>query len=114
MANKTKKEKKNFLKGMKSELKKVIWPTTKQLTNSTIAVIAVVLVVAIIVSGLNFIFGIGFDKGMSKLKEMLYPESELQNTEIVVSNEIVNDANVVTNETQEQNSVENSQEIIIE
>ena len=34
---------------MRSELKKVTWPTRKELVNSTIAVIVIVIIVAIIV-----------------------------------------------------------------
>lgn len=114
MANNTKKEKKNFLKGMKSELKKVIWPTTKQLTNSTIAVITLVLIVALLVSVLNFVFRTLHDKGISKLKEAIYKDSETINTEVIDNSEVENEGNAVTNETQEQNSVENSEEIPIE
>ena len=114
MANNTKKEKKNFLKGMKSELKKVIWPTTKQLTNSTIAVITLVLVVTVLVSILNFVFRTLHDGGVSWLKGKIYKDSEVTNTEIINSdeNEVTSDS--VTNETEEQNSVENSEEVIVE
>ena len=37
-------KKKGFWKGMKSELKKVIWPTPKQLVYNTVAVIVIVIV----------------------------------------------------------------------
>ncbi|MDD2376262.1 MAG: preprotein translocase subunit SecE [Clostridia bacterium] len=38
-----------FLKGIKAELKKVVWPTKKQLINNTIIVILLVLALAAIV-----------------------------------------------------------------
>lgn len=63
MADKTKKEKKSFFKGLKAELKKVIWPTSKQVTNKTIAVIALVLIISAIV--------IILDLGLEKLTENL-------------------------------------------
>ena len=44
--NKTKKEKKHFFKDFKAELKRVIWPTPKQLVKSTSAVIFIVIVTA--------------------------------------------------------------------
>ena len=57
---KTKKEEKNkkrFFKDFKAELKKVVWPTPKQLLNNTIAVITIVLVVGVIV----FVLDRGFE-----------------------------------------------------
>ena len=53
---KIKKENKNGLKNLKLELKKVVWPTPKQLANNTIAVITIVLITAVIVFGLDFAF----------------------------------------------------------
>jgi len=38
-----------FLKGIKAELKKVVWPTKKQLISNTLMVILLVLAVAAIV-----------------------------------------------------------------
>ncbi len=40
----------------KSELKKVVWPTRKQLVNNTVIVIAAILVVGIILFGLDSLF----------------------------------------------------------
>jgi len=40
---------KGFLKDMKSELKKVVWPTGKQVVNNVLWVIGLVVVVAAIV-----------------------------------------------------------------
>ncbi len=55
--NKNVKEpKKGFFKESKAELKKVTWPTPKNLANDTATVIGIVLVVAIIVVILDFIF----------------------------------------------------------
>ena len=49
MAKKENKTNKHFLKDFKAELKKVIWPTPKQLVNNTSAVLAIVLITAVIV-----------------------------------------------------------------
>lgn len=46
----------NYFKELKSELKKVIWPTPKALVNSTIEIIIFVLVIAIIVFILDLCF----------------------------------------------------------
>ena len=44
-----------FLKNVKSELKKVVWPTKKQLTSNTFMVIVLVLAVAAIVLSFDMI-----------------------------------------------------------
>ena len=55
---------KNFFKGIakyfkdtKSELKKVVWPSKKDVKNNTITVIAVVLIAAFVLIVLDLIFG---------------------------------------------------------
>lgn len=51
-------EDKNVKKGgMRSELKKVIWPTAKQTTKSTFVTIAFVLIISIALIVLNLVFG---------------------------------------------------------
>ncbi len=55
---------KGFFKGVKGELKKVVWPTKKQLINNTVMVIALVLAFAIIV--------LGFDMILEKLDSSLW------------------------------------------
>ena len=57
---KEKKEKKHSFRDFKAELKKVIWPTPKQLINNTIAVVSIVLVTAIIVFALFDFAWVGF------------------------------------------------------
>ena len=51
-----KEQKSSFFKDSKAELKRVSWPTPKALVNDTATVIGIVLVVAIIVVILDFIF----------------------------------------------------------
>ena len=46
----------NFFKGAKSELKKVSWPTKKELRNYTVIVIVVVAIITILIWGLDFVF----------------------------------------------------------
>ena len=50
------KVKKNFFKDFKAELKRVIWPTPKQLLNNTTAVVTIVIITAIIVFALDAVF----------------------------------------------------------
>lgn len=71
MAKKEKevKEKKtSYFKAMRSELKKVTWPTPKELVNNTVAVISFVLIIALIVFVLDTCFNEA-NKGVTKLQE---------------------------------------------
>ena len=65
------KNKRHFWKDFKAELKKVVWPTPKQLINSTVAVITIVLVCALIV----FVLDMGFEAinkhGITKMQSAL-------------------------------------------
>ena len=49
-------KKKGFIKGMKSELKKVIWPTGEQTVKSTFATIAFVILVSLVLIVFNLLF----------------------------------------------------------
>ena len=65
------KVKKHFFKDFKAELKKVIWPTPKQLVNNTVAVITIVLITAAIVFVLDVIFDMGNKYGISNLQNIV-------------------------------------------
>ena len=87
------KTKRHFFKDVKAELKKVIWPTPKQLLNNTLAVIASVLIVGVIV----FLLDLCFEKintfGVEKLKTIVQSS---QNEEA--------DQNTVDNSNTESNA----------
>ncbi|MEG2348450.1 MAG: preprotein translocase subunit SecE [Clostridia bacterium] len=46
---------KGFLKGVKAELRKVVWPTKKQLINNTVLVLLLILALAVIILGFDMI-----------------------------------------------------------
>ena len=73
MAKKDKQVKENnrYFKEMKTELKKVIWPTPKQLVNNTVAVITIVLITAIIVFVLDLAFEFANKQGIERVKEVI-------------------------------------------
>ena len=69
-SKKEEKTKRHFFKDFKAELKRVVWPTPKQLLNSTIAVITIVLVIGVTV----FVLDMGFEllnKQNAKLQSSL-------------------------------------------
>ena len=79
---KSKKEEKNkrhFFKDFKAELKRVVWPTPKQLVNSTVAVITIVLVIGVIVFALDMGFEL-LNKQNAKLQSSLQVKYSNNNT----------------------------------
>ena len=85
------KVKKHFFKDFKAELKKVIWPTPKQLVNNTVAVVVIVLITAVIVFALDAVFDLGNKYGITKLQsivdERFNSEEETENTDNAESGE---------------------------
>ena len=65
------KNKKSFFKDFKAELKRVVWPTPKQLVNNTVAVITIVLITAAIVFVLDLTFESLNKYGVDKVKEAI-------------------------------------------
>ena len=92
------KNKKSFSKDFKAELKKVVWPTPKQLVNNTVAVIAIVLVTAAIVFVLDLTFETLNKHGVNKIKE------------VVSANNTVTADNTTSNQTTENTNNETSTE----
>lgn len=97
--NKNKKEKKHFFKDFKAELKKVIWPTSKQLINNTVAVITIVVIIAAIVFVLDFVFEKANTLGVNGLKSIV---ESVNTVEDETSDE--EDVNVEVNEVEEESS----------
>jgi len=107
-----KKSKSNFFKEMKSELKKVVWPTKKELINNTSAVIAFVVIIAIIVFILDFCFDLVNKYGIVRLQETV--QTSLQSNSNIINEEEENsvEENIVSNNEaeateQSENSVNN-------
>ena len=127
MAKKDKKEMKNnkdktsFMKSFKAELKKVIWPTPKQLFNNTVAVLAIVLITALIVFVLDLTFESMNKHGIDKVKQMVSNSvddgttatenevSDEEETETTEVTDVNNDDTTVDNTTvDESNATENT------
>lgn len=95
------KDKKHFMKDFKAELKRVVWPTPKQLFNNTLAVITIVLITAIIVFALDFTFEKMNTYGIEKIKSVVDNNVDTNTTENTA--EETNTSEETTN-----NTVENS------
>lgn len=59
--------KKNLIKDTKAELKKVVWPTKKQVVSNTLIVLILVVVVSLIVLGIDLLL----ESGDKKLWELI-------------------------------------------
>ena len=109
--NKENKNKKSFFKGLKAELKKVIWPTPKQLFNNTVAVITIVLITAAIVFVLDLAFEAINKNRVEKIKEAIESSNTISENTVDenATNENSDETNSVDTNTSEWNSTsENS------
>ena len=109
------KDKTSFMKKFKAELKKVIWPTPKQLFNNTVAVLSIVLITAVIVFVLDLAFESINKYGVNKLKQDIVNSSNNsvenieeteENTDSVTANNEENSENTDTKNVEESNVVE--------
>lgn len=103
--NKDVKNKKHFFKDFKAELKKVIWPTPKQIVNNTIAVITIVIITAAIVFVLDLVFDIFNEKGINKLKSNIKNKVVVENS-VDNNNENSDVQNTDENTADEENKLE--------
>ena len=118
---KERKNKKSFFKDFKAELKKVIWPTPKQLVNNTVAVVVIVIITAVIVFVLDFAFDLFNKYGINKLKSNIRGyntiqiedehnhENENNTTENTTISENTVNENTETSNTVEENSTTENQ-----
>ena len=82
------KNQKSFRQGMKAELKKVIWPTGKQVVKSTFATISFVLLISVILIVLNAIFSFITSKWYDLIDGSNNPQTE---QDMIVSGDIISD-----------------------
>lgn len=97
------KDKTSFMKSFKAELKKVNWPTPKQLFNNTVAVLTIVLITAVVVFVLDFTFESLNKHGINKIKEVV--SNSVTNTTTEENTENLENA-----ETNNENTIEENTE----
>ena len=95
-------------KNFKSELKKVVWPTPKELVNSTVAVISIVLITAIIVFFLDVAFQGLNNYGIDKLRTTV--SEKLNNKEDEAENNSQEEIVDTTEESPEEDAEANTEE----
>ena len=108
-----KKENKHFWKEFKAELKKVIWPTPKQLVNNTVAVVTIVLITAAIVFVLDLAFESLNTYGINGIRSAVESsvdkaqESTETETDAETSDEQASETEIVEDSSSNENTVEN-------
>ena len=108
------KKQKHFWKDFKAELKKVIWPTKKQLANNTLVVVAMVLVTTVIVLILDLAFEALNTYGINKIKHTVKDsistnvDGDEDNSEN--NNDEEQDNSEESNQETDSNNEENNQE----
>ena len=115
VSNKKKKEvskdNKTYIKDFKAELKKVSWPSFKQLVNNTTAVIVIVLITAAIVFVLDLFFKTLNKYGVESIKAIVTSNSSEENTvnsEETTTEETAEEANAVEENSEEANTAEDN------
>ena len=103
------KNKKSFFKSFKAELKKVSWPTPKQLLNNTIAVVTIVLITAAIVFVLDLVFETLNKHGVDRIKQVIGTEQTQTENETQTENSNEADPAVVTDENVQATEENNEQ-----
>ena len=103
------KNKKSFHQNMKAELKKVIWPTGKQVVKSTFATIGFVLLISIILVALNSVFSFLNSKWVDLVLDD-DNNANKQNEQII---DVSGDSEIPNEEIQEE-SGEVSEDVVIE
>ena len=106
---------KHFFKSFKAELKKVIWPTPKQLVNNTVAVVTIVLITAAIVFALDVVFDMGNKYGISSLQNIVNEkyhnaDNNTENTDNADNNEENTNSDEEDNTTTEEMTTEQDTE----
>ena len=121
MAKKEKKEtkqKSSYFKEMKAELKKVVWPTPKELANNTAAVIAFVFIIALIVFICDFCFDnlnkYGITKMQEKVQSSFQTTNDSENNTSEEQNETSENTDENTNNSEENSNEENLENINVE
>lgn len=100
---KEKNNQKHFWRDFKAELKKVIWPTKKQLANNTLVVIAMVLVTTVTVLVLDLAFEALNTYGINRVKKAV------QDSISTTVDEGENNSEEEHNNDEENNSESNDQ-----
>ena len=100
---KNNRDKTSFVKSFKAELKKVVWPTPKQLFNNTVAVLAIALITTLIVFVLDITFESINKYGVNKVKEAISNSSVQNSTENTEANSTDNTTSVENNDNAAEN-----------
>ena len=111
--SKVKNENKHFMKDVKAELKRVVWPSSKQMVSNVTAVITIVLVTVAIVFCLDFVFESLNRYGINKIKENVQPKNNQEQVQTVepATDNTSDDQNNGTDEASEGEETVTTEEV---
>ncbi len=101
---KEKNNQKHFWKDFRAELKKVIWPTKKQLVNNTLVVIGMVLITTVIVLVLDLTFEALNTYGINKIRGVVQDSISTDNGEEGTNSEENNEEGNSEDENNSENT----------
>jgi preprotein translocase SecE subunit len=104
--------KNNMIKETKSELKKVVWPSRKQVINGTVVVIVMVAILGVLIFAFDLLSGeivkkilSNGDSSISNLVDHVHDYEETENTGDVVENNSENSVEENSEPTIDNNEV---------
>ncbi|NBV41079.1 preprotein translocase subunit SecE [bacterium] len=60
-----------FLKEVRAEVSKIIWPVAKEFYESTMVALVVILLFTLFLSGINYVFYLGVQQGFKILSQIM-------------------------------------------
>ena len=106
---KEKKQNSHYFKDMKAELKKVIWPSSKQTINNTLAVIVFTLIAAVIVFVLDICFDSLNKYAVTPIQDKIQSSYHASHSEESTNEENTNATNTEGNENKETENDANTE-----
>jgi preprotein translocase subunit SecE len=101
----------NYFREVRSELKKVVWPTLKQIKNNTI----IVIISLVFVGAIIWVLDLGFGATLGNVVDWANDKQSQQQIDQTESFPIEQEDNVQVEETQEQEQpVENTEQTGVE
>ena len=98
--DKNSKNKKTFFKSFKTELKKVVWLTPRQLVNNTVTVLTIVIICAVIVFVLDAIFRTMNTQGIDRIRDAVVTTNNTATDNTTTDENTSETDNTSTNETE--------------
>lgn len=95
----------SYFKDVRAEVKKVIWPTPKQLINNTGIVLVSIAIIGVFIWGLDFVFGTTV-KAVTSFKQEKQYEQDMQNLQNLIDSIQTEEGDATTDGTETDTDTE--------